>query len=794
MEKDMHSRNLEDSQKPITSLREEWPLMPLRGMLVYPGMVTPLEVGRERSINALEQAMVSDRMMILAAQKEARVKEPEIDDIYEIGTLVEIKQLLKLPEGHIRILVEGISRVRILSLVQSDPYYTANIEILTVDEKLDRETEALMRSASSLFEKYVKLSKKLPLEVVASLDEISEPGKLADNIASQLLIRVEDKQQILETFDVKERLELLNVLLSKELEILELEKNISTRVRRQMDKSQRDYYLREQLKAIRQELGEDEDKYEELEEYRQKIEKLGISPDTKEKALKEVSRLEKMPPGTAEAVVVRNYLDWIIALPWKTETKDNIDIIKAESILDADHYGLEKVKERILEFLAVKKLTKSMKGPILCLVGPPGVGKTSLAKSVARALNRKFVRFSLGGVRDEAEIRGHRRTYVGALPGKIIQSMRDAKSKNPVILLDEVDKMSSDFRGDPASALLEVLDPEQNNAFQDHFLEVPFDLSRVMFITTANNAMDIPQPLLDRMEVIEVPGYTEVEKMQIALRHLMPKQLEAHGLKEGDVEISQTTVLAIIREYTKEAGVRNLERTLGSLYRKAAKEIVAGREKPIRITKNNLEKYLGVPSYTFGIAETEDKVGVATGLVWTPVGGDIVSIEVSVVPGKGGLTLTGKLGDVMKESAQAALSYTRYRAEDLGIDPDFHDHKDIHIHVPEGAVPKEGPSAGITMATALVSALSCKPVRWDVAMTGEITLRGRVLPIGGLKEKLLGAQRAGIKTVLIPKANERDLKEVPKEILKGLTVIPVGHMDEVLKHALRVKEEITFND
>ncbi|MDD2430493.1 MAG: endopeptidase La [Firmicutes bacterium] len=776
----------------MTSLREEWPLMPLRGMLVYPGMVTPLEVGRERSINALEQAMVDDRKLILVAQKEARVKEPETDDIYDIGTMVEIKQLLKLPEGHIRILVEGLSRVKVHHLVQIEPYYTAKVEILDIDESIDKETEALMRSASTFFEKYVKLSKKLPLEVVAALDDIKEPGKLADNIASQLAIRIEDKQQALATFDVKERLELLNVLLSRELEILELEKNISSRVRRQMDKSQRDYYLREQLRAIRQELGEDDDKAEELDEYREKIEKLALSADTKEKALKEVSRLEKMPPGTAEAVVVRNYLDWIIALPWKTETKDNIDIVKAENILDADHYGLDKIKERILEFLAVRKLTKSMKGPILCLVGPPGVGKTSLAKSVARALNRKFVRFSLGGVRDEAEIRGHRRTYVGALPGKIIQSMRDAKSKNPVILLDEVDKMSSDFKGDPASALLEVLDPEQNNAFQDHFLEVPFDLSRVMFITTANNAAAIPQPLWDRMEVIEIPGYTELEKLEIALRHLMPKQLEAHGLKAGDVEISKAAVLTIIREYTKEAGVRSLERTLASLYRKAAKEIVLGKEKPVRISRSSLEKYLGVRHYTFGLAETEDKVGVATGLVWTPVGGDIVSIEVSIVPGKGGLTLTGKLGDVMKESAQAALSYIRYRAEDLGIDLDFHKTKDIHIHVPEGAVPKEGPSAGITMATALVSALSEKPVRWDIAMTGEITLRGRVLPIGGLKEKLLGAQRAGIKTVLIPKTNERDLKEVPKEILKGLTVIPVGHMDEVLKNALRDTDEITL--
>ena len=785
MQKDLHPQNRKDKEKPLAALKETWPLMPLRGMLVYPGMVTPLEVGRERSINALEKAMVGDRILVLAAQKEARVKDPDVDEIYTIGTLVEIKQLLKLPEGHIRILVEGISRVKIVQVIQKEPFYIAEASVIETSEYNDKETLALMRSATALFEKYVKLSKKLPLEVVAALEDIEEPGKLADNIAAQLSIRIEDKQQLLEIYDSKERLEFLSVILSREMEILELEKNISNRVRRQMDKSQRDYYLREQLRAIRHELGEDEDKTEEIDEYREKIAKLGLSAETKEKALKEVSRLEKMPPGAAESVVVRNYLDWIISLPWKKETKDAIDIVKAEAILDEDHYGLKKVKERILEFLAVRKLTKSMKGPILCLVGPPGVGKTSLAQSVARALNRKFVRFSLGGVRDEAEIRGHRRTYVGALPGKIIQSMCDAKSKNPVLLLDEVDKMSSDFRGDPASALLEVLDPEQNNNFQDHFLEVPFDLSRVMFITTANNAETIPQPLLDRMEVINLPGYTEPEKMEIALRHLMPKQLEAHGLAHEDVQISKTAVLAIIREYTREAGVRNLERNLASLYRKAAKEIVSGKKKPIKISSTNIQNYLGVSHYTFGIAETTDKIGVATGLVWTPVGGDIVTIEVSVAPGKGQLILTGKLGDVMKESAQAALSYIRSRVDELEIEPDFHEKTDLHIHVPEGAVPKEGPSAGITMATALVSALTNKPVRWDLAMTGEITLRGRILPIGGLKEKLLGAQRAGIKTVLIPKDNEKEIKEVPKEITKGLTIIPVAHMDEVLKQALR---------
>lgn len=785
MQKDLQSENLIDTDNQLAALKEAWPLMPLRGMLVYPGIVMPLEVGREKSISALEQAMVEDRILILAAQKEAKIKDPEATDIYDVGTLVEIKQLLKLPEGHIRILVEGLSRVKISQIIQEEPYYTAQARIFETEEFLDKEAQALMRSAKSLFERYVKLSKKLPLEVVVSLDDINEPGKLSDNIAAQLPVRIEDKQKLLEIIDGKERLELLTVLLSRELEIIELERNISSRVRRQMDKSQRDYYLREQLKAIRQELGEEEEKTEEIEQYRQSLEKLGLSAETKEKALKEVSRLEKMPPGTAEAVVVRNYLDWIVALPWKKETKDNTDILKAEEILEADHYGLEQVKERILEFLAVRTLTKSMKGPILCLVGPPGVGKTSLAKSVAKALNRKFVRFSLGGVRDEAEIRGHRRTYVGAMPGKIIQSMRDAKSKNPVLLLDEVDKMSSDFRGDPASALLEVLDPEQNNAFQDHYLEVPFDLSRVMFITTANSIDTIPRPLLDRMEVITIPGYTEPEKMEIAKRHLMPKQLEAHGLKQDDVTISNAAVMSIIREYTREAGVRNLERNLASLYRKSAKEIVSGKSKPIRIGNNNIQRYLGVPPFKYGLADTDDMVGVATGLVWTPVGGDIISIEVSVVPGEGKLILTGKLGDVMKESAQAGLSYVRSRVEDLGIAADFHEKSDIHIHVPEGAIPKEGPSAGITMATALVSALTDKPVRWDVAMTGEITLRGRVLPIGGLKEKLLGAQRAGIKIVLIPKDNEKDLKEVPKEITRGLKVIPVSHMDEVLQNAMR---------
>jgi ATP-dependent Lon protease len=760
------------------------PLLPLRGMIVFPYMVVPLEVGREKSVGALEDAMLHDHLILLSAQREAKVDEPQPEDIYKIGTLAEIKQLMKLPDGTIRVLVEGLSRMEIDEFVQEDPFYRVRVNNIEQEHSVNLETEALMRSIVEQFEQFNKISKKVSAEVLIAINAIDEPGRLADEIAAHMGLRLEDKQSILEMLNVDERLSKVYELLTREIEISELEKKIHLRVRKQMEKAQKEYYLREQIKAIQKELGDKDDRAAEVEELRARIAELDLPDYVSEKALKEVERLEKMPPMVAEAVVVRNYLDWLLALPWKEETEDRLDVDEAERILNEDHYGLEKVKERILEYLAVCQLSKRLRGPILCLIGPPGVGKTSLAKSVARALGRKFVRFSLGGVRDEAEIRGHRRTYVGAMPGKIIQVMRQAGSKNPVILLDEVDKMSADWRGDPTSALLEVLDPEQNNNFGDHYLEVTYDLSNVLFITTANTFQGIPRPLLDRMEVITLSGYTEEEKLEIAKRHLWKKQLDEHGIEPEQVKLPDKSIREIIRGYTKESGVRSLERELGSVCRKTAKEIVRGAKTPIRLNSALIEKFLGTPKYHINNTDLEDRVGVATGLAWTEVGGEILPVEVAVVRGKGGLILTGKLGEVMRESAQASLSYVRAHALELGIDERFHEQVDLHIHVPEGAVPKDGPSAGITITTAIVSALTGRPVNGKVAMTGEITLRGRVLPIGGLKEKTLAAHRAGIKTVILPKDNAKDLEDIPQEIARQLEFVPVENVSEVLKVAL----------
>lgn len=766
------------------------PLLPLKGQIVFPTMIVPLEVGREKSMRAVEQAMNEGRRMVLAMQKDAKNETPGPDDIYLVGTVVEIKQVVKVPGGTFKVVFEGVARARIDHYVSEDPYMRVAVVEVPDEESRSAEAEALMRMVINQYERYIKSSKKVPPESLITAVQVEEPGRLADTVVAHLAnLELKDKQAVLEAFDVVERLERVSDILTREMEVLDLERKINVRVRKQMEKTQREYYLREQIKAIQKELGERDDKGTEAENFRQKIEEMGLPDEVKEKALREVDRLEKMPPMAAEAVVVRNYLDWITSLPWSTATEDQVDLKRAEEVLESEHYGLKKPKDRILEYLAVRKLVSKMKGPILCLAGPPGVGKTSLAKSVANALGRKFVRMSLGGVRDEAEIRGHRRTYVGALPGRIIQGMRQAGSRNPVFLLDEIDKMSSDFRGDPASALLEVLDPEQNHAFVDHYLEAPFDLSDVLFITTANVVWNIPRPLLDRMELITLSGYTEDEKVEIAKRHLLPKQRKDHGLTEANLEVSENVLRSIVREHTREAGVRNLERQLATICRKAAREIATGDAETVRVTTQNLHTYLGAPRYQWGKKNKEDQVGVATGMVYTEVGGDILPIEVSLMKGKGTLILTGKLGEVMKESAQAGLSYIRSRARDLGVEEDFHSKYDIHIHVPEGAVPKEGPSAGIAMATAVVSALTQRPVRADVAMTGEITLRGRVLPIGGVKEKLLGAHRAGITQIILPRENEKDLEEVPGNVRKKLQVHLVDHMDEVLRVALLEAKE-----
>jgi ATP-dependent Lon protease len=760
------------------------PLLPLRGLIVFPTMVLHLDVGRERSVQALERAMVDENVIVLSAQKEVHIEEPTEEEIFRVGTVAKVRQMLKLPNGTIRVLVEGLRRARILEYVQKEECYIVRYEEVAEVDEGGLDTEALMRAVLDHFEQYLRLSKKLSPETFSVVSDIEEPGRLADVITSHLPLKISDKQMILEEADVRQRLEKLLGILHNEREVLELEKKISSRVRKQMEKTQKEYYLREQMKAIQKELGEKEGRTAEVEELRDQLQKLEAPRSVKEKIAKEIDRLEKIPASSAEGGVVRTYIDWLLELPWLKETEDDLDLQRAEEILDEDHYGLEKVKERVLEYLAVRKMVKTMKGPILCLAGPPGVGKTSLARSIARALGRRFVRVSLGGVRDEAESRGHRRTYVGAMPGRIIQGMKQAGTNNPVFLLDEIDKMSMDFRGDPSAALLEVLDPNQNNAFSDHYIEIPYDLSKVMFITTANAVHNIPRPLLDRMEVLYISGYTEIEKEHIAKSYLLPKQMKEHGLSPENMQIQSGAILKLIRNYTREAGVRNLERTIGTLCRKAAKQIVAGEKQKVVITARNLEQYLGPEKFRYGRAEETDQVGVATGLAWTEAGGDTLSIEVSLFPGKGKMTLTGHLGEVMKESAQAAFSFIRSRARELNIDPEFHEKNDIHIHVPEGAIPKDGPSAGITMATALVSALTGIPVSRHVAMTGEITLRGRVLAIGGLKEKALAAHRAGIRRVLLPRDNEKDLNDIPKSVRKDLELISVENMDEVLKLAL----------
>ncbi|ASA23822.1 endopeptidase La [Paenibacillus donghaensis] len=776
---------------PNKSKGRRFPLLPLRGLLVYPSMVLHLDVGREKSVRALEKAMVEDNLILLCSQSEVNIEDPGQEDIFRVGTVANVRQMLKLPNGTIRVLVEGVERAEILHYTDNEEFYEVMARELPEQLDVDQESDALMRTVLTQFEHYISLSKKVTPETLAAVSDIEEPGRLADVITSHLSLKIKEKQEILETIDVSKRLEKLLDILNNEREVLELERKINQRVKKQMEKTQKEYYLREQMKAIQKELGEKEGRAGEAEELRTQMLEKKLPERVQEKMEKEIDRLEKMPASSAEGGVIRNYVDWLLSLPWSEQTEDDLDIVKAEQVLDEDHYGLEKPKERVLEYLAVQQLVKKLKGPILCLVGPPGVGKTSLARSIARSLNRKFVRISLGGVRDEAEVRGHRRTYVGAMPGRIIQGMKSAGTMNPVILLDEIDKMAADFRGDPSAALLEVLDPEQNNTFSDHFVELPFDLSNVMFVTTANVVHNIPRPLLDRMEMLFIPGYTELEKLQIASRYLLPKQKKNHGLTEEQLTISEETLLQIVREYTRESGVRNLEQQIAALCRKAAKAIVSAKQEQVTILPGDIKDYLGASKYRYGMAELEDQIGTVTGLAWTEVGGDTLLIEVTVVQGTGKLTLTGQLGDVMKESAQAAFSYTRSKAEELGLAPDFYEKIDIHIHIPEGAIPKDGPSAGITIATALISALTKRYVSKDVAMTGEITLRGRVLPIGGLKEKSLAAHRAGYKKILLPKDNERDLKEIPESVRKDVEFVPVSHMDQVLQHALVEHIEIS---
>ena len=769
------------------------PLLPLRDIIVFPHMVVPLFVGRQKSIKALEEAMNKQKFILLAAQRDAKTNDPGEEDIYRVGTLGTVVQLLRLPDGTVKVLVEGKKRARVQHYVDHPEYFLVEVEELEEAVQRGTEVEALLRSVSSTFENYVKLNKKIPPEMVMSVAAIDDPSRLSDTIAAHLGVKIEDKQTLLELFDPTERLEKVLGYMRSEIEILEVEKRIRTRVKKQMEKTQKEYYLNEQMRAIQKELGEKDEFKNEIQELEEKIKEKKLSAEAREKAEKELKKLKMMSPMSAEATVVRNYIDWILSLPWHEYTEDKLDIEEAEKILEEDHYGLEKVKQRILEYLAVQTLVGQIKGPILCLVGPPGVGKTSLGRSIARSTGRKFVRVSLGGVRDEAEVRGHRRTYIGALPGKIIQSMKKAGSGNPVFLLDEVDKMSTDFRGDPSSALLEVLDPEQNSTFNDHYLDVDYDLSKVMFITTANTLERIPRPLQDRMEIIRIPGYTEIEKLNIAKKYLVRKQREANGLEERHVEFSDNAILAAIRHYTKESGVRSLEREIATVCRKVAVEVVkTDRQAHVVVSAKNLLKYLGAPKFRTSKGEEVAKVGVATGLAWTELGGELLAIEVTIMPGKGKLTITGKLGDVMQESAQAAMSYVRSRAGELGLERDFYQRIDIHIHVPEGGIPKDGPSAGITMATAVVSALTRYPVRHDMAMTGEITLRGRVLPIGGLKEKVLAAHRAGIKTILVPLENEKDIPEIPAAVVKSLRLELVEHMDDVLRKALIVPDPENF--
>lgn len=763
--------------------KETYPILPLRDIVVYPKMIVPLFVGREKSIKALQQAIDNDQNIVLATQKEAAVEDPKPEDIFKVGTLGTVVQLVRLPDGTVKVLVEGLERVKIDDFIMADGFMQVDVEILAEDNVHDVETEALSRAVLSQFEEYVKLSKKVPPEVLVSVSQIEDYNKLADTIASHLSLKINEKQALLEGKTLKDRFNKILEFMDAEITLLEVENKIKSRVKKQMEKSQKEYYLNEQMRAIQKELG-DGDEESEIDAYMQKIEKTKLSKEAREKALAEVKKLKTMSMMSAEATVVRNYLDWLLDIPWHKRSKVNKDLKKAAEILDADHYGLEKVKERIIEYLAVQSRADKVKGPILCLFGPPGVGKTSLGKSIARATGRSFVRTSLGGMRDEAEIRGHRRTYIGSMPGKIIKGMKKAGTSNPLFLLDEIDKLGSDWRGDPSSALLEVLDPEQNNSFNDHYLEVDYDLSDVMFVTTANS-LDMPRPLLDRMEIIRLSSYTEDEKIQIAKRHLMPKIFSENAVKPEELFISDDAIRDIIRYYTREAGVRNLERELSNIARKAIKGLLMHQNRErINVDGGNLEEYLGVRKFRFGEAEEEDHIGVTTGLAWTEVGGDILFIEAVDMPGKGIVKQTGKLGDVMKESIETAYSVVRSHAEKLGIKPEVFEKTDIHVHVPEGATPKDGPSAGIAMYTTLVSVLTKVPVRKDVAMTGEITLQGRVLPIGGLKEKLLSALRGGIKTVIIPKDNEKDLREIPDNVKKGLKIIPVSNADEVLEIAL----------
>ena len=774
---------------------KQLPLLPLRDVVMFPYMVAPLFVGRERSIKALEEAMKGSKEIFLSAQMEAKVNDPKEGDIFKIGTVGTIVQMLRLPDGTVKVLVEGKGRAKILDFVPDNRFFVVKVEDLDDEAVSGVETDALMRSVVKAFEGYMKLNKKIPTEVLATVTSIEEAARLSDTIVSHLNLKLQDKQTILEILDPLKRLEKLYEKMQEEVEILQIEKRIGKRVKKQMEKAQREYYLTEQMKAIQKELGEKDDLKSEIQEFEEKLKTKGLPEDVEKRVDRELKKLKMMSSMSAEATVVRNYIDWLMELPWTKEfTDDRLDIQEAAKILDEDHFGLEKPKERILEYLAVRVLTEKLKGPILCFVGPPGVGKTSLAKSIARAMGRKFVRVSLGGVRDEAEIRGHRRTYIGALPGKIIQGMRKAGTNNPVFLLDEIDKLGMDFRGDPASALLEGLDPEQNTNFNDHYIEADYDLSNVMFITTANVLHTIPWALQDRMEIIRIPGYTEDEKLQISKNFLLDRQLEAHGLTHDNIEINDKGLTTLIRNYTKESGVRTMEREIASLCRKVAREVVEkGKEHKIKITGNNVQKYLGIPKFKFGEIDETDSIGAATGLAWTEVGGELLTIEVSIVPGKGNFTVTGKLGEVMQESAQAAMSYVRSRAEQLGLERFFYQKVDTHIHVPEGATPKDGPSAGIAIATAIVSAFLKKPIKKDIAMTGEITLRGMVLPIGGLKEKTLAAHRGRVKQVLIPKENEKDLKDIPDKIKKDINIKLVNHMDEVLEAAIISEEPILKN-
>jgi ATP-dependent Lon protease len=766
---------------------ETIPVLPLRDIVVFPHMIVPLFVGREKSIRALEEVMREEKRILLVAQKNPGDEDPAFDTIYDVGTVAQVMQLLKLPDGTVKVLVEGIDRAKVLDFTARPEYFEARVALMPVPKTYTKETEGLARSTAQQFESYVKLNKKVPQEVLAGLNQITDFGKLADTIAAHLALKIADKQQMLELATVDERLEKAYALMEGEISVLQVEKKIRSRVKRQMEKTQREYYLNEQMKAIQKELGDGSgggEERDEMGELEKRIKDTKFSKEARERADAEMKKLRQMSPMSAEATVVRNYLDWLLNIPWSQKSKVKTDLDYAQNVLDTDHFGLDKVKDRIVEYLAVQARTNKLRGPILCLVGPPGVGKTSLGKSIAKATGREFIRMSLGGVRDEAEIRGHRRTYIGSMPGKVIQSMKKAKKSNPLFLLDEIDKMGQDFRGDPSAALLEVLDPEQNSSFMDHYLEVEYDLSNVMFVTTSNT-LNIPPALLDRMEIIRIAGYTEDEKAEIARRHLVPKAMENHGLEKKEFEVTEEAIREIIQRYTREAGVRSLEREMNTLARKAVKDLMTAKKgKKIKVTAKVVNDYLGAQKFRFGEAEREDQVGVVTGLAWTEVGGELLTIEALMMPGKGKMTVTGNLRDVMKESISAASSYVRSRAPSIGVKPPLFDKRDIHVHVPEGATPKDGPSAGIGMATAIVSVLTGIPVRKDVAMTGEVTLRGRVLPIGGLKEKLLAALRGGIKKVLIPQENVKDLAEIPENVKSGMELIPVSHVDEVLKHAL----------